>query len=80
VDLIPTLKTKNNRICVVTDDGRVGLLAIEDAERLQVHTCQSLSLSLSLSLSFSLSLILSLSLPFSLYASLYIRLAMLGMY
>ena len=36
VDVIPTMKTQNERICLFLNDGRAGYLRIEDAERLQV--------------------------------------------
>eukprot|EP00884_Botryococcus_braunii_P018914 jgi/Botrbrau1/5706/Bobra.0071s0038.1 len=35
LDLVPTLKTGNNKICILTADGGAGLLRLEDAERLQ---------------------------------------------
>ena len=34
--MVPTLKTRNNRLCVLLDSNAMGLLRIEDAERLQV--------------------------------------------
>ncbi len=36
VDCVPTLKTANSRICLLLPSGQVGLLRIDDAERLQV--------------------------------------------
>ena len=38
VDMIPTLKTRNTRICVLLGqkDQRMGMLTLHDAERLQV--------------------------------------------
>ena len=38
VDVIPTMKTQNERICLFLNDGRAGYLRIEDAERLQVRS------------------------------------------
>lgn len=38
VDMMPTLKTRNTRICILLGqhDQRMGMLTIQDAERLQV--------------------------------------------
>ena len=42
MDVIPTMKTQNERICLFLDDGRAGFLRIEDAERLQVWPASKL--------------------------------------
>ena len=34
---MPTFTTNNNRMCLVLEDGQIGLLRIEDAERLQAR-------------------------------------------
>ena len=38
IDMMPTLKTRNTRICILLGqhDQRMGMLTIQDAERLQV--------------------------------------------
>jgi hypothetical protein len=41
VDCVPTLKTANSRICLLLPSGQVGLLRIDDAERLQVAPAAS---------------------------------------
>ena len=37
VDIVPTFTTNNDRMCLVLRTGQLGLLRIEDAERLQVR-------------------------------------------
>lgn len=37
IDLVPTFTTSNKRICLLLATGQMGLLRIEDAERLQVR-------------------------------------------
>ena len=37
VDIVPTFTTNNDRMCLVLRSGQLGLLRIEDAERLQVR-------------------------------------------
>jgi len=37
IDIVPTFTTNNDRMCLVLRTGQLGLLRIEDAERLQVH-------------------------------------------
>ena len=37
VDRIPTMKTSNCRMCLLLATGQMGMLMIEDAERLQVR-------------------------------------------
>lgn len=45
VDRVPTMKTSNCRMCLLLANGQMGMLQIEDAERLQArlrrtqHTC-----------------------------------------
>lgn len=36
VDMVPTFKTGNMRICLLLKSGQLGVLRTEDAERLQV--------------------------------------------
>lgn len=38
VDRVPTIKTANARMCLLLATGKLGMLTIEDAERLQVRT------------------------------------------
>jgi hypothetical protein len=37
VDVVPTFTTSNERMCLLLADGTMGMLRIEDAERLQVE-------------------------------------------
>lgn len=37
IDLVPTFTTSNKRICLLLATGQMGMLRIEDAERLQVR-------------------------------------------
>ena len=37
VDRIPTMKTSNCRMCLLLATGQMGMLLIEDAERLQAR-------------------------------------------
>lgn len=37
MDCVPTLKTANSRICLLLPSGVMGLLRIDDAERLQAR-------------------------------------------
>lgn len=36
MDVVPTFTTSNDRMCLLLSTGRMGMLRIEDAERLQV--------------------------------------------
>lgn len=37
VDIVPTFKTRNERMCLLLPDGRLGYLLTRDAERLQAR-------------------------------------------
>lgn len=39
IDIVPTFTTNNDRMCLVLRTGLLGLLRIDDAERLQVCAC-----------------------------------------
>lgn len=37
MDVVPTFKTRNERMCLLLPDGRLGYLLTRDAERLQAR-------------------------------------------
>ena len=41
LDMVPTFKTGNGRICLLLKSGQLGALRTEDAERLQVQVLTS---------------------------------------
>ena len=47
IDMIPTLKTRNTRICILLGqkDQRMGMLTLHDAERLQARSLSPLNCS-----------------------------------
>ena len=40
MDIVPTFKTRNERMCLLLPDGRLGYLLTRDAERLQARAAR----------------------------------------
>ena len=56
MDCVPTLKTANSRICLLLPSGVMGLLRIDDAERLQARCTDRVSVRVRVTLSLTLCL------------------------